>query len=135
MPLTGVAKRDPAAIERSIRGDLPQPDGKNLVWGWLRLASMAQQARQQAARGTVDAASRERAERFRDLFFEARYNIARSRFLGAGIAPAAERLEHLQAARTNVLQMKQLYPDLGGERWTAAFNELLRQIDEEVAKK
>ncbi|MCC6493331.1 MAG: hypothetical protein IT424_09940 [Pirellulales bacterium] len=131
----GAAKHDPDAIERSIQGDRPQADGKNLIWGWLRLASMAQQARRQATSGTVDAAARQRAERFRDLFFEARYNIARARRLAADAVPVDKRQEQLQAAQANVEQMKQLYPDLGGDKWETAFNELLEDIHKELAKK
>jgi hypothetical protein len=130
----GVAKRDAAALDRAIRGDLPQKNGKNLIWGWLQLATMADNAKRQAA-GAVNPAAKERSARFEDLFFEARYNIAKSRYLAGAIAPEASRQQHLEAARTNIAQMARLYPELGGPKWKAAFDDLSNQIDAELAKK
>ncbi|MBA3482081.1 MAG: hypothetical protein H0T51_09730, partial [Pirellulales bacterium] len=130
----GVAEKDLGALDRSIRGDLKQQDGKNLIWGWLTLGTMADSAKRQAAGGAASPESQERAARFEDLFFEARYNVAKSRYLAGTIAPAGEREEQLKAARANIDQMKTLYPELGGPKWKAAFEELSKQIDQELAK-
>ena len=131
----GVAKKDLAPLDRSIRGDLPQKDGKNLIWGWLKLATMADSAKRQAAAGAAASPeSKERAAKFEDMFFDARYNVAKSRYLAGTIAPAETRQEHLKAARANIDQMKTLYPELGGPKWKAAFEELSKQIDQELAK-
>ena len=131
----GVDKRDLGALDRSIRGDLPQQDGKNLIWGWLRLATIANSARTQAAKASpVSPETLKRAKRFEDLFFEARYNVARSRFFAGKVAPAGSQREHFEAAKTNVEQMAKLYPDLGGPNWKPAFDELLKQINLELAK-
>jgi tetratricopeptide (TPR) repeat protein len=131
----GVAKRDGGALDRAIRGDLPQKDGKNLIWGWLRIARMADAAKRQAAKAGASGSDAERAARFEDLFFEARYNIARCRYLGGTIAPPNARQEQFEAAKTNIEQMKRLYPDLGGPKWKTAFDNLLKQINAELAKK
>jgi tetratricopeptide (TPR) repeat protein len=132
----GVAKRDAGALDRSIRGDLPAKDGKNLIWGWLRLATMADAAkRQAAAAGASNSDAQQRAARFEDLFFEARYNVARARYVAGTISPPAARQEQFQAAKANVEQMARLYPDLGGPKWKAAFDNLLKQINQELAKK
>lgn len=134
----GVAKKDLSALDRAIRGDLPQKNGANLIWGWLRLATMADSAKRQAA-GAVGArsaaAATERAARFEDLFFEARYNVAKSRYLAGTIAPEAARAEQFKAARTNIEQMTTLYPEMGGSKWKATFAELQKQIDQELATK
>jgi tetratricopeptide (TPR) repeat protein len=123
----GVAKKDPAPLERSIRGDVRQPDGKNLIWGWLRLAVMADAAKRQTS-------DPERIQRFEDLFFEARYNVAKSRYLAGTIASGAEKAKQLETARENIEQMQRLYPDLGGAKWKTAFDDLLQQINSELGK-
>jgi hypothetical protein len=130
----GVKKKDPNALNRSIRGDLPQDDGKNLIWGWLRLAHMAASAQRQAAESS-DPAMQQRAGKFEDLFYEARYNVVKSRYLAGTVSSGTARQEHLEGARTNIDQMMKLYPELGGPKWKAAFEELRKQIDRELAKK
>lgn len=131
----GVQKKDAAALDRAIRGDRPQQDGKNLIWGWLRLASMADAAqRRAAAAGAADPVAADRAARFEDLFFDARYHVVRSRYLAGTIASGAARQEHLRAALANIEQMTKLYPQLGGPKWKAAFTDLRKQIDQELAK-
>jgi tetratricopeptide (TPR) repeat protein len=129
----GVAKKDAKPLDRAIRGDLPQKDGKNLIWGWLRLATMADSAKRQSAGN--DAAAKERAARFEDLFFESRYNVAKSRYQAGLITTGDVRRQQLEAARTNIQQMIKLYPGLGGPKWKAAFDDLLKQINTELEKK
>lgn len=132
----GMQKRELGPLDRSIRGDLPQPDGKNLIWGWLRVATIANSARMQATKvSPVTEESRQRANRFEDLFFEARYNIAKSRFFAGKIAPETQRREQFQQAKTNIEQMATLYPGLGGDKWKPLFDELLKQVNLELAKK
>jgi tetratricopeptide (TPR) repeat protein len=132
----GMQKKDLSAFNRSIQGDLPQKDGRNLVWGWLKLATMANSAHAQAARvSPVTEESRLRANRFKDLFFEARYNVAKSRFLAGKAAPADQRRAQFEAAKTNIEQMAKLYPDLGGPSWKPLFDELLKQTNLELEKK
>ncbi len=132
----GVQQKDPGPLDRSIRGDLPQANGKNLIWGWLRLATVANSARAQAAKASpVTEASRQRANRFESLFFEARYNIAKSRYLAGKVSTGAARVEHFEAAKANIEQMAKLYPGLGGADWQPLFNDLLKQVNLELAKK
>ena len=132
----GLQKKDVSALDRSIRGDLPQKDGKNLIWGWLRLATIANSAQAQAAKASpVTEESRKRAQRFEELFFEARYNVAKSRFLAGKVAPAAQRREQFEAAKTNIEQMAKLYPGLGGPNWKPLFDELLKQVNLELKNK
>ncbi|MBL9161423.1 MAG: hypothetical protein JNL18_01645 [Planctomycetaceae bacterium] len=133
----GIQKRDVDALDRSIRGDLRQKNGKNLIWGWLQLASIANAAAAQAAKASpVTEETRQRANRFETLFFEARYNVAKSRFLAGKVAPdEAKRREQLEAAKTNIEQMAKLYPGLGGPNWKPLFDELLKQVNLELEKK
>jgi hypothetical protein len=130
----GVAKQDRQALEKSIHGDLPQKDGSNTIWGWLRIATVADAAKRAAQSGSTDGAN-DRAARFEDLFFEARFNVAKARYLVGTVLTGAERREQFEAAQTNIEQMQRLYPDLGGPKWKPAFDDLLKQINQELAKK
>jgi tetratricopeptide (TPR) repeat protein len=131
----GVAEKRQVVLDRAIRGALPQRDGKNLIWGWLRLASAADGARRRAAETAEgNSAAAAKAARFDDLFFEAHFNVAKVRYLGASFAAAGSRRQYLQAAQRNVEALKKLYPDLGGPKWKAAFETLLSQINQELEK-
>jgi hypothetical protein len=59
----------------------------------------------------------------------------KSRYLAAKVGPAANRREHLNAARKNIDQMKLLYPELGGPQWKSAFDDLRKLIDQELEQK
>ncbi len=131
----GAAKKLEEPLRQSIHGAMVQRGGQNLIWGWLRIANAADGARRRAAATSdKDPQAAETEQRFSDLFFEARYNVAKSRFLWAQVVEPADRKAHLNDARKNVQQMKSLYPDLGGPQWKAAFEDLLRQIEEELKK-
>ena len=131
----GIQKRDVAPLDRSIRGDLRQPSGKNLIWGYLQLATMANAAYMNEAKASpVTEESREKANRYKDIFFEARYNVAKSRFFAGKVAPETQRKAQFEQAKTNIEQMAKLYPDLGGPRWKPLFDELLKQVNLELAK-
>ncbi|WP_428305632.1 hypothetical protein [Lacipirellula sp.] len=132
----GVQKQDVSAFNRSIQGDLPQKDGRNLIWGWQRISSVANAARMQQAKvSPVTEESRQRTLRFENLFYEARYNVAKSRYLAGKIAEPAKRREQLEAAKMNIEQMAKLYPGLGGPAWKPLFDELLKQVNQELAEK
>ena len=112
-------------IELAIRGTLPQAGGKNLVWGWVRLATIADQAKRRATQRKNSA----NVSRYTDLFFEARFNAAKARFAASQISVGALRQKHLETARRSVKSMQQLYPNLGGPKWQKAFAELLKQME------
>lgn len=119
-------------LEEAIRGALPQEKRTNLVWGWLRLASIANQAKQKAAASAPGTPTDEqRIKKYHDLYFESRYHVAECRLLAAQLATGSERTEQINAARKNVESMKRLYPDLGGLKWQQAFDELLKRIEAE----
>ncbi len=119
-------------LEEAIRGTRPQANRKHLVWGWLRLAAIADQAKQKAASGSGEKEPDEqKIQKYHNLYFEARYHVAKTRLLAAQIANGAEHTKQLNSARKNVDSMKRLYPDLGGPKWQQAFDELLKQIEAE----
>jgi len=125
----GEKQRDAKIVLRSVRGTLPQSNGKNLVWGWLRLAEKADNAKSKAEKDSDDSVdSRATVARYRQLFFEARFNAAQARYRAAQYSEGAARTEHLRKARQSVDSMKRLYPTLGGPQWKQAFEELSEQI-------
>ena len=88
----------------------------------------------EAKASPVTEESREKANRYKDIFFEARYNVAKSRFFAGKVAPETQRKAQFEQAKTNIEQMAKLYPDLGGPRWKPLFDELLKQVNLELAK-
>ncbi len=128
----GQDQRQSDKLEEAIRGALPQANRKNLVWGWLRLANLADQAKQRAASGSGEKGPDEqKVQKYQNLYFEAWYHVAKTRLLAAQLARGANRTKQLNSARKNVESMKRLYPDLGGPKWQQAFDKLLKQIEAE----
>ncbi|MCA9231918.1 MAG: hypothetical protein KDA57_14815 [Planctomycetales bacterium] len=131
----GLANRNLEKIEQAILGALPQQNKKNLIWGWLRIAKVADYARKQAEQlAEQSPADQAKAARYRELYFQARYQAAKARFDAAQVTTGAESQLHLQTARRSVEAMKRMYPDLGGPKWQSAFDELLQQIEAQAAK-
>jgi len=125
----GEKEKDLGKIEQAIRGALPQANGKNLVWGWLRLAAVADYAKKKAEQSPADEATRNRTTaKYLDLFFESRYNAARARFLAAQCVPKSAQAKHLRTARTSATSMLQLYPNMGGTKWKQPMEALLKEI-------
>jgi len=103
-------------LERAIYGGYQlRSTGKNRIWGWLKLALVAERA----ARSDP---------KYQDVFFESRLEAARCRYLIGTKTQGAEREKNLTTAKQSIRSMLQLYPDLGGERWRAGYENLLKQI-------
>jgi tetratricopeptide (TPR) repeat protein len=112
----GVASGNVKQLERAIYGGYKlRSTGKNRIWGWLKLALVAERA----ARSNAI---------YQDAFFEARLEAARCRFLIGIESAGTERLKNFATAKQSIRSMLQLYPDLGGSRWRGKFENLLRQI-------
>jgi tetratricopeptide (TPR) repeat protein len=112
----GVASGNVKQLERAIYGGYKlRSTGKNRIWGWLKLALVAERA----ARSNAG---------YQDAFFEARLEAARCRFLVGMESSGAERLKNFATAKQSIRSMLQLYPELGGSRWRGKFESLLRQI-------
>ncbi|MCG8450044.1 MAG: hypothetical protein MI725_10765 [Pirellulales bacterium] len=123
----GRAEKDPKILENAIRGTLPQDNKKNLVWGWLRLASLADNAKRRSLQ-SADANSPQ-VKKYHDLFFSARLQVAQARFDAAQLATGSDREKQLGKARQSLTSMQRLYPELGGPHWKAAYLKLLKQIE------
>jgi tetratricopeptide (TPR) repeat protein len=102
--------------ERAIHGGYQvRATGENRIWGWLKLAQVAGRAARSEAK-------------YRDAFFEARFNMARCRYLYAMQQEAAGRQQNLAQAKLSIHSVARLYPELGGPKWKGEFDALLKQI-------
>jgi tetratricopeptide (TPR) repeat protein len=130
LELWGTNKEDPEVLNRAIRGDMPQANHKNLIWGWLRLASIADYAARKAAQGEdpAAAATRKKITQYQDLFFEARYHAARARYLAAQLANGAAQDKQLRTVRQSIESLAKIYPELGGKQWKQKFEDLLQEL-------
>lgn len=111
-------------LERAIYGGYQlKSTGKNRIWGWLRLALVAERA----ARSDP---------KYEDVFFEARLEAARCRYLiGTKATDAADRQKDFGVAKQSIRSMLQLYPELGGERWREQYESLLKQVQKASGEK
>ena len=128
----GVAEKRPGALKQAISGALPQGDGKNLVWGWIRLAQVAEAAKRRAAASGTSQDATAQAKKYEDLFYRARYNAALARFQSAQLASAGKKTSQLRTVRQSIASLKTLYPDLGGPRWKPRFDRLLEQVERQL---
>ncbi len=127
----GADEQDVEKIEQSIRGTMPQANQKNLVWGWLRIAKVADYLRRKANQAAGDdPAARQNVAKYQDLYFDARYNAAKARFAAAQIDNNPNRTKQITSVTQGLRTLKQLYPDLGGPKWKPAFEELLEQMEQ-----
>jgi tetratricopeptide (TPR) repeat protein len=124
----GSAKRDVKVLEQSIRGMKPQANGKNLVWGWLQLATVADYAKRKAQQSDADGPEKTEAiAKFQDVYFLARYQAAQARLAAAKLAKGESQTKQLATVRQSIAALKQLYPDLGGTRWQTQFDALMKE--------
>ena len=96
-------------LERAIYGGYQvRATGKNRIWGWLKLALVAERASRSDPK-------------YADVFFEARLEAARARYLIGTKTEGADREKNFATAKQSIRSMLQLYPELGGERWRGEF--------------
>jgi len=89
----------------------------NLIWGWTQLATMVQ-----------------RDKRFDEIFHEARYNVAKCRYLQAIAQSGAAKADGLKRAEFEIQLTIRLKPDRGGPAWDRKYDVLLRAIQEAAGK-
>ncbi len=106
---------DPKYFESAIHGGYKQPNGNEIVWGWLKISQVAARA------SRTD-------PKFRDSFFEARYSMGRCRYLAAMKKLGEARRTDLTTAKEGIQSFARLYPDMGGEKWKPEFEKLLGDI-------
>jgi hypothetical protein len=110
----GTGKGQEDNYRKAIVGDRPGANGRNTIWGWGEIARMTAGS-----------------EQFRDQFYEARYNLALCRYQYAlAQTDATKRKDQLQSAKRDISLTAALYPDLGGDKWKAQFDTLLKRVQQ-----
>lgn len=94
---------------QAING-LPNGD-KDGVWGW----------------GKISNATLRHAQ-FRDIFYQARYEMAACQFALAMTMNGTARSKQMAAAERSLTTTQKLYPTLGGEKWTTKYEQLIKKI-------
>ncbi len=109
---------DPKWYRRAWMGGRQDSEtGTPRIWGWSKLAKIA-------ARYT----------KYRDVFHEARYNLALSRFRYALSRDGDLRKEELLRAKNSIRFTVELYPDMGGDAWQVKYDQLLKDIQTELGQ-
>ena len=102
---------------RSIKGGVPDQQGKNLIWGWSKLANKTQ--------GN---------SKFEETFYHARLKIAEARFL-YGLKepdPDASTKKIFDNAKNDLWVTFRLYPELGGPQSSSQYDLLLKRIQQQL---
>ncbi len=98
----------PECLEMAIQGSQRYRE----VWGWGELARRVQSE-----------------ARFREVFHEARYNLALCRLRLAQMATdRPQRARLADEAENDILATRRVFPDMGGAVWYDKYNELLKRI-------
>ncbi len=102
----------PRAYQTALNGGRPGPNKQNTIWGWGKISKLTNGK-----------------EQFSEIFYDARYHIALSRFLWGR---RAKDNSIMKRAETDITQVEGIYPELGGKEQRAKFDSLLRQIQKEI---
>ncbi len=105
----------PKAYNAALSGGRPNAKGENTIWGWGKISKQTN-----------------RDPKYRDVFFEARYHIALTRFL-MGKSMKDDKII-AQAAR-DITSVEALFPDLGGQKQRDKFDLLLKEIQKAKGEK
>ncbi|WP_146443987.1 hypothetical protein [Botrimarina colliarenosi] len=111
----GASSKDTARLEEAIAGARPGSDGKNLIWGWSKLAAVA---------GRFAGSDPGR----RQLYLDAWRHVAESRYESAMLSSGATRTEQLRKAASTIVAVQRKNPELGSAESKRAYDELLRRI-------
>jgi tetratricopeptide (TPR) repeat protein len=104
--------------DRAMKGAKPDAAGKNIIWGWGRLAQTTA-----------------RYPQYRDTFHESRYNLALCRHNMAKRQPSKDESKKLMEFAERDIDMTQsLYPEMGGETWVPAYNDLMKKVQQALGK-
>ena len=99
--------------------------GKNIIWGWIRLAKIAARLMHQGP---------EAKAQYSDTFHEASFRIAESRYRQAVRQSETARKKSLRRAKQAITMTYRLYPDLGGPTWRRKYDKLLRRIQKTLGE-
>ena len=101
---------------RAIQGGEPQKSGKNLIWGWNRIVTTL-------SRGLA------KSDQYKERFYEAVVHKVRCRMAWMRTLTGAEEIKKQAVGGINELyRLAQVQPDLGGPKYRAELDELLKEF-------
>jgi hypothetical protein len=107
---------DPRWFENAIHGGYQlKSTGQNRIWGWLKISQVA-------------ARMARNEQKYFDMFVEARYNVARCRYLAAMKHDGEQRKQDLAKAKQSIQSVFQVYDNRIAEPRRGEFDALLKQI-------
>lgn len=107
---------NPQGYWLAIQGTEPGKDGKNVIWGWGRIANIVS-----------------KNPSYRSTFHQARYNIAQCRYQLALAKSGKEQKSLLSRAKTDILATQKLF-DLGGPAQRQKYETLLKSIQKSLGQ-
>ncbi|AMV33901.1 hypothetical protein VN12_17360 [Pirellula sp. SH-Sr6A] len=111
--------RDKDLLYKAWAGTEPNDKGANAIWGWNRIAQLT--------------ASRVKEDSFRDIYFEARFNIATcQRASGLLETDPEARKKELNRAMTVIRQTKVLHPNFGTPEFKSKFERLEAELQQDL---
>ncbi|TWT31753.1 hypothetical protein [Blastopirellula retiformator] len=121
----GVAKDEALKFGEAIQGAYKNDKNQNTVWGWGRIQSLL------ARYASKDS----KQPAYREIFFEARYNMALARYqYAARQSSENDKQKYFAMAEKDIRNTEFAYPDLGGEQWRGRFDALLKKIQTAMHK-
>ena len=108
----------PDSYKDAIKGARPGRDGKNIIWGWARLAKLTQSN-----------------PNLESTFHKARLKLAESRFqYGLQVKDSAVKTKTIESARQDLWFTYRTFPSLGGPESTAEYERLLKRIQKSLGE-
>ena len=101
----------------AIEGTKPGKNGANLIWGFSKIANVAGKNPNNA-----------------ELFYEARYQVANSRYKFALGNQSQDKSKLLEQAAKDIQSTARLYPALGGPEMSTKFDALLKLIQKALGQ-
>lgn len=110
---------DVELLKKALLGTEPNSKKVNAIWGW----------------GEIGKRTSARASDFKDILFEARFNVAKCRrAIALGDNNPEQKKLGLERALSDIRQTVLFYPDLGSPANKADFEKLLRELQLELGK-
>ncbi|MEO1529000.1 MAG: hypothetical protein AAFX06_26560 [Planctomycetota bacterium] len=97
------------AYSAALKGGRPGADKKNTIWGWDAISQKTS-----------------RNPQFRDKFFESRYHVA---YVLYRMGTLKKRKSELQQASKVINRVEALFPEMGGAKMKAKYQNLLKQVE------
>ncbi len=107
-------KYAPKAYKAALLGGRPNAKGKNTIWGWGEISKLTSSN-----------------EKFKPVFFDARYHVALTRYL---MGKSEKNNKVIEQSAKDITAVQALYPDMGGAEQHAKFDLLLKEIQKSLGK-